>query len=77
MNDSSQINKKFISLYFIQFLNVQFLNDIINSTINELNTKYLVNINPNNPDYLIYNVVGCNYLDSKYNNPINTLNIQK
>ena len=30
----------------------------------------MVYINPNNPDYLIYNVHGCNHLDSKYNNSI-------
>ncbi len=70
LNDSSQNNKKLISLHFIHFPNDPFLNNIINNTINILNTKYLVYINPNNPDYLIYNVHGCNHLDSKYNNSI-------
>ena len=32
--------------------------------------KYLVLINSKNPDYLIYNVFGCKYLLSKYNNSI-------
>ena len=32
--------------------------------------KYVVLINSKNPDYLIYNVFGCKYLLSKYNNSI-------
>ena len=70
MNDSSQTNKKYISLHFIQFNDDPFVYNLINDSINILNNKYLVHINPNNPDYLIYNVVGCDFLDSKYNNSI-------
>ena len=70
LNDSSQINKKYISLYFINFHDEPFQSNLINNSINILNNKYLVHINPNNPDYLIYNVFGCDVLDSKYNNSI-------
>ena len=70
LNDSSQINKKYISLYFINFHDEPFHSNLINNSINILNNKYLVHINPNNPDYLIYNVFGCDVLDSKYNNSI-------
>ena len=70
LNDSSQTNKKYISLHFIQFNDDPFVYNLINDSINILNNKYLVHINPNNPDYLIYNVVGCDFLDSKYNNSI-------
>ena len=42
----------------------------VNDTINILNNKYLVHLNPDNPDYLIFNVNGCSYLDYKYNNSI-------
>ena len=38
--------------------------------IDILQKKYSVYINQNNPDYLIYNVFGCQYLDSRYNNSI-------
>ena len=69
-NENIQIDKKYISLYFINFHDEPFHNSIINNTINILQNKFLVHINPNNPDYLIYNVFGCDYLDSKYNNTI-------
>ena len=29
-----------------------------------------MHLNPDNPDYLIFNVNGCSYLDYKYNNSI-------
>ena len=70
LNDSSQINKKYISIDFIQFYEEPFAYNLINETINILNNKYLVHINPDNPDYLVYNIVGCKYLDYKYNNSI-------
>ena len=70
INDSSTIYKKNISLNFIQLNNDPLVNNLINEIINFLNNKYLVNINSNNPDYLIYNVAGCDFLDSKYNNSI-------
>ena len=70
LGDNSQINKKYISLYFINFHNEPFHNNIINESINILKEKYLVQITSNNPDYLIYNIFGCDELDSKYNNSI-------
>jgi uncharacterized protein YneF (UPF0154 family) len=71
LNDNPKINKKFINLYFIKYGNNTFIDNLVNNTINLLKNKYLVYINPNNPDYLIYNVDGCEFLDSKYNNSIN------
>ena len=62
--------KIIISIYFIQFNGGSFLHNLINDTINILNNKYLVHLNPDNPDYLIFNVNGCSYLDYKYNNSI-------
>jgi hypothetical protein len=70
LNDNPKINKKFINLYFIKYGNNTFIDNLVNNTINLLKNKYLVYINPNNPDYLIYNVDGCDFLDSKYDNSI-------
>ena len=69
--NSSKLRKTNISLYFIQFHREPFHNELINKLIDILEKKYSVHINQNNPDYLIYNVFGCQYLDSRYNNSIN------
>ena len=63
--------KKNISLYYInfRFSNI-FHYIIVNNIIKLLKEKYFVNINPNNPDYLIYNIFGCNHLNPKYKNAI-------
>ncbi len=42
----------------------------LNYIINLLKRKYYVKITQDNPDYLIYNVFGCNHLDEKYKNSI-------
>ena len=69
-NDSSKTNKKNISLYFIQFHHEPFHKKLINDIITILKNKYSIHINPKNPDYLIYNIFGCKYLNSRYNNSI-------
>ena len=61
---------KNISLYFIQFKEYSFHKKLINEIIKIIKDKYFVFINSNNPDYVIYNVFGCSYLLSKYNNSI-------
>ena len=69
--NKEQFINKTISLFFINYHD--FDPDhliLINKTIELLKKKYYVNINPYNPDYLIYNIFGCNHLDPKYNNSI-------
>ena len=69
-NDIKQLNKKNISIYFIEFHGTNFDKNEINKIINILKKKYVIYIEPNNPDYLIFNIFGCNHLDIKYNNSI-------
>ena len=69
-NDSSKTNKKNIILYFIKYHHERFHKKLINDIITILKNKYSIHINPKNPDYLIYNIFGCKYLNSRYNNSI-------
>ena len=61
---------KTISIYFINYIPDTFHYIIINNTIKILKEKYSVNINSENPDYLIYNIFDCNHLNPKYKNSI-------
>ena len=42
----------------------------IKNILKILKKKYIVNMSENKPDYLIYNVFGCNHLKTKYRNSI-------
>ena len=71
LNDITlEIQKKKISLYFINFLLSGFQRYQIKKIIDILNQKYEVVIDPDNPDYLFYNVFRCYHMDPKYNNSI-------
>ena len=69
-NTLEKCAKKTISLYFINFKNRPVHNFLINKTIEILKANYYVNIDPYNPDYIIYNMFGCKHLKSIYNNSI-------
>ena len=59
-----------ISIYFLGFNPDKFHDIIINNIITIIKKKYSVNINSENPDYLIFNIFSCEYLNPKYNNSI-------
>ena len=63
-------NKKIINLYFINFKNSSFYKTEINKIIILLKKNYIINITENEPDYIIYNVFGCNHMNDKYKNSI-------
>ena len=58
-------NNKTIVLYFEDNLD-----HIFKNIIKKLEKKYVIKISSDNPDYLIYNVFGCNNLKEIYNNSI-------
>ena len=63
--------RKIIRLYFIDYLYVSpYHKSQIKNIINTLSKKFKIIICKNNPDYLFYNVFGCNHLKKKYNNAI-------
>ena len=61
---------KTINLYFINFNDDIFHKDLINNIIGILKEKYYVNITPYNTDYLIYNIFGCDHLNSSFEKSI-------
>jgi len=73
-DDRSVLEKptnKSISIYFLGFNPDIFHDILINITTKILQKKkYSVNINSENPDYLIYNIFSCEHLNPKYNNSI-------
>ena len=73
-DDRSVLEKptnKSISIYFLGFNPDIFHDILINITTKILQKKkYSVNINSDNPDYLIYNIFSCEHLNPKYNNSI-------
>ena len=62
--------KKIINFCIIGSFNLYRKNQLINDVIKLLENKYIFNFTSNNPDYLIFEVFGCDQLDSKYNNAI-------
>ena len=63
--------KKNIRLFFIDYLYVSpYHKRQIKNIINILSKNFKIKICKNNPDYLFYNVFGCNHLKEKYNNAI-------
>jgi hypothetical protein len=61
----NSFNKKTINIFFEDCYFYQ-----VNTILNTLQKKYIVNITNNNPDYLFYDVFGCNHTSQKYNNSI-------
>ena len=62
--------KKQIQLYFIDFFYSSYRYKQINIIKKILSQKFDIQINPHNPEYLIYNVFGCLHIDKKYNKSI-------
>jgi hypothetical protein len=62
-NSNNYINKITIKIHFIDIYLYQ-----INFLLNLLQKKFNIIISPENPDYLIYDVFGCEHLDNKYSN---------
>ena len=62
---NNKIKNKTIVLYFEDNLN-----HTLNNIIKMLEKKYIVKVSSDYPDYLIYNVFGCNHLKEIYNNAI-------
>ena len=65
INEKNFQKNRTIFLFFEDNLRLQ-----MNYLLNLLKKKYNVNITQDNPDYLIYNVFGCNHLNEKYKNSI-------
>ena len=62
--------KKRIYIYFIDFLNSMYQRYQILKIKEILSEKFEIILEPNNPDYLIYNVFGCKHKTNKYKNAI-------
>ena len=62
--------KKKIKIFFIDFNYSSYRKRQIEKIQYILEQKFEITINPNNPDYLFYNVFGCEHLNKKYNNAI-------
>jgi hypothetical protein len=67
LNDTVSINttKTKLKVYY-KNINIRWIN-LIREDIKE---KYEIEIDENNPDYLIYSTFGCEHMSSKYNNTI-------
>lgn len=70
LNFLNNNNKKIINLYFTNFQNKSFYRNEINKILLILKKNYTINITKNNPDYIIYDVFGCNHIRDKYKNAI-------
>ena len=68
--EKTTINKKIIQLFFINFHCSNYQQKQINDIKQILSRKFEIVINPQSPEYLIYNVFGCLHLNEKYNNSI-------
>ena len=62
--------KKQIKIHFIDFKYSSYRKKQIQKIKYILGKKFDISINPNNPDYLFYNVFGCEHLNIKYNKAI-------
>lgn len=70
INKNKDITKKKIKLYFIDFKHSSYRKKQIMKIKEILNQKFEVSINKKNPDYLIFNVFGCEHINNKYNKAI-------
>ena len=62
--------KKIIRLYSVGSINQYYQNILNIHVIQGLKDKYIFDFTPDHPDYLIYNIFDCKYLEEKYNNSI-------
>ena len=62
--------KKNVRIYFVGSYSNHFKKILINNVIEGLKDKFTFEITQDNPDYLVYDVFDCNYLQSKYNKSI-------
>ena len=70
ISNNSNYKKKKIELFFTDFLNTGYQQKQIMNIKNILSNKFNISINSENPDYLFYNVFGCNHMNEKYNKSI-------
>ncbi len=62
--------KKKISLYTVGSSNKYWENIFRNNIIEGLKDNFIFEFNSENPDYLIYDIFNCDFLNSKYDNAI-------
>ena len=62
--------KKTINIYSVGSNGIFYTNKLRKNIKEGLENKYFFNFTSNNPDYLIYDVSDCNYLNSKFKNAI-------
>ena len=62
--------KKIINIYSVGSTSIYYTNRLRNDIKKGLENKYIFNFTSINPDYLIYDINNCEYLNSKYNNTI-------
>ena len=62
--------KKIIRIYTVGSSNDYYKNILEKEIIEGLENKYIFNFTPINPDYLIYDVFSCEYLNKEYDNAI-------
>lgn len=66
----SKLKKKIIYLYTVGSSNKYYENLFRNNIIDGLKDEFIFEFKSENPDYLIYDVFNCKFLNSKYNNSI-------
>jgi len=70
LNKTENINKKKISLFFVDFYSSFYVMPQYKILKDLLKRKYELVIKSVNPDYLIFDVHGCNHLNKKYEKSI-------
>jgi hypothetical protein len=70
LNKKENIHKKKISLFFVDFRSSKYVKKQYKILIELLKTKYELEIKSDNPDYLIFDVHGCNHLNETYQKSI-------
>ena len=70
LNKKENIHKKKISLFFVDFRPSYYVKKQYTILKELLKTKYELEIKSDNPDYLIFDVHGCNHLNDKYQKSI-------
>ena len=70
LNKKENIHKKKISLFFDDFRRSHYVKKQYKILIELLKTKYELEIKSDNPDYLIFDVHGCNHLNDTYQKSI-------
>ena len=63
-------NKKIITINFVGSFNLPHQKVFMKGVLEGLNEKFNFQINYDNPDYLIYDVFNCDFLENKYKNSI-------